>query len=52
MYGLISYRSADAPPVRVIGGVPLRTVCVTEGRSLHAALSARFAAAARGLASG
>ena len=46
MYGLIAYRAADMPPVRVIGGVPLRTVYAAEGCSLRAALSARLAAAA------
>lgn len=46
MYGLIAYRAADMPPVRVIEGVPLRAVYVAEGCSLRAALSARAAAAA------
>ena len=44
MYGLIAYRAAGAPPVRVIEGVPFRAVYAAEGATLRAALSARAAA--------
>ena len=46
MFGLVSYRAAETPPLRVIDGVRFRAVYVPEGASLCAGFAARAAAAA------